>query len=1088
MDSQEIRPDVAKVLRGLKDFQRKSVNYVFRRLYKDSNKTNRFLIADEVGLGKTLVAKGVIAKSIDYLWDSVKRIDVIYICSNREIANQNISRLKISDEQFAAATRITLLPLKIKNIKSKRLNFISFTPGTSFDLYSKTGIVKERALIYHILKDGWGLKGTAPINLFQDRASKESWRSFIKDFSKYYEFDNDLAQEFLIAIDRHIKKDKLNGKVDLKTRFLNLCDKFKFYRENIPLDDRIASRSIIGKLRMILAQSCLDALEPDIIILDEFQRFKYLLDVQSEIGRLAKHLFNYKSKEIEKTKIILISATPYKMYTLHQEEDIENHYEDFIRTIKFLLDSEEKTRGFKEKLKQLRNEFFNVRSGNFERLKELKKPIENELRRIMIRTERLAQTDDRNGMVNETSKAFCSVTLEELENFSALDRLSQKIGAGDVIEYWKSAPYILSLMDDYELKQKFKAVTQKDHVEDNLFKLIKQNVKRTLRWETISSFKRIVPANAKLRAFMENVLDVESWRMLWIPPSLPYYKPYGSFRGRKLQKFTKNLIFSSWRIVPKAISMLCSYEAERRMVTQYRYHRSNYREERKRRKPLLVFPRKEDKLGGMGNLSLLFPCLTLAIKIDPLEISLELASGGNQPSYTEVKKIVRYRINELLDKAIGQTQEKGSLVDKRWYWASLALLDRYFYRDSMEAWLNTKEEDLKWEGVIKPKGEEDADIYFKQHADNFRNCFINPEKLELGKRPRKLVDVLTKLAMASPAVVALRGLFRLRGGKRFKPSSHILKSAALIAAGFRILYNLPESITLIRSINEKEPYWERVLEYGISGNLQAVMDEYVHILRESLGLIDSPFDETVMKIAEEVFAAASLRTIALDFDDIDIEPGSQKIGLNRQSIRCRFALRFGEGKSEGDDEITREGQVRAAFNSPFRPFILASTSIGQEGLDFHQYCHSICHWNLPPNPVDLEQREGRIHRYKGHVIRKNIAKHFGLKKLRENRYEMDPWAFLFKQAVIGRPKKKDDIVPFWVFETKNGYKIERHIPCLPLSRDIERLKELKDTLVAYRMVFGQPRQEDLVEFLKRFMGQEEMCKEIKNFQIDLSPR
>ena len=53
--------------------------------------------------------------------------------------------------------------------------------------------------------------------------------------------------------------------------------------------------------------------------------------------------------------------------------------------------------------------------------------------------------------------------------------------------------------------------------------------------------------------------------------------------------------------------------------------------------------------------------------------------------------------------------------------------------------------------------------------------------------------------------------------------------------------------------------------------------------------------------------------------------------------------------------------------------MLASTSVGQEGLDFHTYCHAIVHWNLPSNPVDLEQREGRIHRYKGHAVRRNVA-------------------------------------------------------------------------------------------------------------------
>ena len=76
-------------------------------------------------------------------------------------------------------------------------------------------------------------------------------------------------------------------------------------------------------------------------------------------------------------------------------------------------------------------------------------------------------------------------------------------------------------------------------------------------------------------------------------------------------------------------------------------------------------------------------------------------------------------------------------------------------------------------------------------------------------------------------------------------------------------------------------------------------------------------------------------------------------------------------------EVTREDQLRQVFNSPFWPFVLASTSVGQEGLDFHTYSHAIVHWNLPGNPVDLEQREGRVHRYKGHAVRKNVATDFG---------------------------------------------------------------------------------------------------------------
>lgn len=1092
MNTEVERPDVNKILRSLKDFQRKSVNYVFRRLYKDSNKTNRFLIADEVGLGKTLVAKGVVAKSINYLWDiDVKRIDIIYVCANREIANQNVSRLKVMDKQFAVASRITLLPLKIENLKNNKLNFISFTPKTSFELRSKTGIMDERALLYYLLKKDWNLKGTGPMNLLQDQADKDNWRRFLKDF-RDNSIDEELKSNFINALNKQIDREKANGEADIKKRFLELCFKFQFHGRGITDKDKTDARAIIGELRTILAQSCLDALEPDIVILDEFQRFKYLLDDKDEMGHLAYHLFNYKSKEVEDTKIILLSATPYKMYTLHHEEELENHYEDFLRTINFLFNDDKKTKRFEDKLIKFRNEFFYIKGKDFNHLKDIKEKIEKDLRRIMIRTERLAQTVDRNGMIEEKSKAFCRVELDELEIFSAIDKLSKELRSGDVIEYWKSAPYLLNLMDAYDLKRKFKRKAENEKIDENLFKIIKNHLKKTLRWRTIESYNEVSPANAKLKALISDTISRQSWKLLWIPPALPYYRPYGkpynSLGDKELQKLTKSLIFSSWQVVPKAISIICSYEAERHMVTGYRQsEEKRYTEERTKRGPLIRFAKKEERPMGMGNLTLLYPCLTLATKIDPLEISLELVQNNEAPPYTQVKNAVKEKIKNLLKRTVKFPVRETGRYDDRWYWISLALLDRYFYKDDVESWLKTREKELKWDSVIKGRGKDESETLFKLHTDNFKDYFVEPP--ELGRMPNRLIDVLTKLAMASPAVVALRSLYRLRKRSRIDCLDQLLISAALIASGFRSLYNLPESITLIRSINEREPYWERVLDYGISGNLQAVMDEYVHILKESLGLFDQPIEKTVRAIGEEIFQSIALRTTTLDFDDIEIRPIRREIKLKNHSIRCRYALRFGEGKSEGDEEVTREGQVRSAFNSPFRPFILASTSIGQEGLDFHQYCHSIYHWNLPPNPVDLEQREGRIHRYKGHVIRKNIAKEFGLKKLREGHFKWDPWDYLFKEAVAKRPKDKDDIWPFWVFEPEEkGFKIERYIPCLPLSRDIERLKDLKRTLVAYRMVFGQPRQEDLIEFLKPLLDKKEIHEEIQNFRIDLSPR
>ena len=102
--------NVERVLARLKDFQRRTVDHVFRRFYQDAATTNRFLVADEVGLGKTLVARGIIAKAIEYLTGRVDRIDVVYVCSNLSIAQQNVNRLSVHNvQEFIRPTRLSLL-------------------------------------------------------------------------------------------------------------------------------------------------------------------------------------------------------------------------------------------------------------------------------------------------------------------------------------------------------------------------------------------------------------------------------------------------------------------------------------------------------------------------------------------------------------------------------------------------------------------------------------------------------------------------------------------------------------------------------------------------------------------------------------------------------------------------------------------------------------------------------------------------------------------------------------------------------------------------------------------------------------------
>jgi hypothetical protein len=307
--------------------------------------------------------------------------------------------------------------------------------------------------------------------------------------------------------------------------------------------------------------------------------------------------------------------------------------------------------------------------------------------------------------------------------------------------------------------------------------------------------------------------------------------------------------------------------------------------------------------------------------------------------------------------------------------------------------------------------------------------------------------------------------------------------------GFRTLFNQPEAISLLQGLYPDGPYWEKVLHYSADGNLQAVLDEYCHVLRESLGLMDHGAGASATKMGERVHTALSIRAPTLRFDEIFVD-GERRLQVDDRGLRCRYALRFGDDRSWDDEARTRDVDVRIAFNSPFRPFVLATTSIGQEGLDFHQYCHRIVHWNLPSNPVDLEQREGRVHRYKGHVIRRNLALNYGLSRLAAE-LAGDPWQQLFEQAIRDRPVDSNDLVPFWIYETQGdggqAFRIERRVPVLPLSREIPHMERLKESLMVYRSVFGQPRQQDLVEFLASRLSREEIEEFVQDALIDLSP-
>lgn len=1105
------KPDLESTLNGLKDFQRSTVDYAYYRLYEAEDRVDRFLVADETGLGKTYVARGIIARIVDRLWDDpIENIDIVYVCSNSAIAAQNVSKL-ISAQlgKVVGSSRITLLPPELAKLhrSGDRVNVIAFTPGTSFNMRSSGGVVRERAIIYNILRRYWGLGDrVGPLRVLRCNVGEQRWLEMI-EAERSQQLDQAIVKDFVLRCELY--RDEFTE----LTRRAARADR----TGSEPVGFRRDQYAMVGRLRLDLARACMSGMRPALVIMDEFHRFRDLLDPETEAGDLFDVLVE------TDTRVLLLSATPYKMYTVAGEAG-DDHYRDFVQTVGFLLDDQAEKERFTQNLARLRLELQRARANDGAGPESAREAVEGQLRRVMVRTERLAATADRSGMLQELPEE-CMPTPRDLEHFRVIDAVSRGLGVRDAVEYWKSSPYILNLMDSqYDLKDDLEKAVNGRLDSTQINGALEDAVGDGLQWNAVRHYRKIPFPNARMRALCRNTVETGLWRLLWMPPAMPYYDSgHHAYRTLPSEGASKALVFSAWRVVPKAISLLLSYEAER-LGIKFDGERRPY-DSKHGAAVTLAFGR--DDTGGpanMANMVLLYPCWTLAACIDPALLAAKLtASDSAVPSQkamiAEVSRQIRRLLAQIevsadtISQAGGRDSQRGP-SDTAWSWISLAALDAHLNPACACNWLHATETEAApaWRGMVEARGGDADDTGFALHVDQFTAEFDRQMRFRDADNPLPLLQamgsagdtVVTTLAMAalgSPAVVALRALLRLHDQRCADGCSDEMAMglAARIALAFRDMFNLAESSVLVRPRRRarRKPYWLAVLSYCLGGNLQAVMDEYLHVLNEP--------DRKLSDVCDEIVSALSLRAGILGFDEIVRAPGATTTGvaLKQRKMRCRFAMRFGESAADdvtyGSSDIIRPRQVMSAFNSPFRPFVLATTSIGQEGLDMHRYCHDVYHWNLPANPVDLEQREGRVHRYKCHAIRRNLAALYGGRVLSESRDAVaatadtspdplfDPWGLIFNIALDERSEEESDLNPYWILDMPDGVKINRRILAPALSWETQAVTPLTNSLALYRMVFGQPRQQELLGLLQHRMEHGEVPSQLAEFRIDLSP-
>ena len=1060
---------VAQTMEKLKDFQRSTVERVIHLFYTE-NKT-RVLVSDEVGLGKTMVAKGVIAKLAQIQksrGDSL--VKIVYICSNSAIAGQNLSKLMISKgvrKELTSSSRLSMQHLNIfsqesdEAIQRQYIQLIPLTPDTSFHVTTGSGIVEERALMFAILRRIPALKDWEAVlsNLMivdatgQWAAKKNSYEDKVIKCDQ--QSNGEYLRYMISAADEELRKPRSSGKTYLE-ELIDSCKRFRLTRH------KYAGYTIISKLRTMFAQISLDRLEPDLVIMDEFQRFRYLVrpNIETDAGLLAQKFFFEGS-----SKILLLSATPYKMYsTLEEieEDPKEDHFREFMDVMDFLNETDAQREYFRTVWQNYSICLREMTQGDTSIL-AVKRQAEVALYGHICRTERGSALQSGDMVDARDAKVPLEITeadiLSYLHGQEVLDDL--QLSCHFPVDYIKSCPYLLSFMQNYILKEH---IDRRASSRPDGYSILDKSY-LWLKRQNFDRYDAIDPGNARLARVMDRVFRQNAEKLLWIPPAKPYYPPGGPFKDA--EGFTKTLVFSSWEMVPRMLASLLSYEAERKTIGVLAEEDPNkearYFHEKGKRYPLarLNFSANKEDARAMTLFCLMYPSKFLANCYNPIDCM------NRGLSLSQIEEEIKGKLAAKLKR---YPEPEGGNEDAKWYYLLPMLLDDQPYATS---WIDSGESLSAYAEEEETKRGQKG---FLQHVQELRELFFETKHggnlTGLGKRPKDLLDVLATMAIASPAICAYRIYRKCAENHQFP-----VYYPSQLAKVFMNRMNTPESTAVIRMCYEdlEMAHWRDLLNYCKDGNLQAVFDEYAYMLCSGM----EQDEELIDRLHKGIMAGMTLRSNVYKVDTLaNFKKRKEKRTERPVNIRTHFAVAFTKGVGEKDSD--RKQTVRIAFNSPFRPFVLASTSIGQEGLDFHNYCRRIVHWNLPSNPIDIEQREGRINRYACHAIRQNVAHRYGTIL-----FSGDVWSEMFREAEKEKDESDSDLIPYWgLKDSEDMIRIERIVPMYPFSRDELSYERLIKILSLYRLTLGQARQEELLEYIFQNFDDTEDMKELF---INLSP-
>ncbi len=959
-----------------------------------STGSRRFLLADEVGLGKTVVAREVIAElARRRRGDGPFR--VFYFGSGRTVTAQNAPRLLPAAPLSAArcdANRPTLIAMSV--IPKADVVVFQFTPETAVPRVhgrGRGGVALERALLRVLVSK------VLRFRLPRAESVRKAFQgaSSVKGFGQALRFAR-----------RQYSERKLLPGYGLSDAFRLAAREVFGAGSNEHLSQRLLAaiegdaKLFIAMLREVLTRAALRCLPPHVIVFDEFH--KYRNRVFALPGEAKQNDFLSLLSSETRPAVLLLSATPFRQeQAASRSNAAQADSADFHRLVGFLHGSGTEGEAAFKKCTELFASFERALAApQLEGLEEIRGMLEETLLRPrMARMERAAFQ----GRAHDTPARDGSDHLPTKDDLDLFLRFSAALNDKDkpaALAYWRSVPYPHQFLGrEY--------VAWKDAAHS--------------KWRDLTGVTPEQRAGMRMRSPVPNLrfreilsaFPPERLALPWMPPSMPWWPLRGPWAipNPNERDLEKGLLFSTYRAAPRSIAGLMSFAVE-----DWAARERGWRDWKKLNKQSFLSPK------SVTVVALFHPSLWLSESVDPLV-----------PKDRSARSLLAHAARSI--RASLPASVKYQICSKRHrpLWRVLPMLEREADRGPALRTL--------WRDAIGGSFEGQVGRALARMEEGSRAADKSLSPAEL--------DDLAWFSLSSPGVVLLRAL--CRNWTEAGSDDALLAITDVSWNGLRPYLDRPWFVARLMKGRSVSGYPEAIQRAVVEGNLESVLDEHFWL--------PDPDHDAWMNGGRKAGRLQALRdTLGIRSAPVKVfSPGNPGRGSFKLSAHAALPLTDTEAHTAAGSGVKqlRADDLRQAFNTPFWPHLLCTTSVGQEGLDFHQWCRSVIHWDLCASPVDVEQREGRIDRFKSLAVRRAVAA-----KLKGEGIVL--WKALEERA----QEFADDsgLAPWW---TCDGQVMEKFFFDPPSSEEREKKRRLMRLRELYRLVLGLPNSLSMLGRLER---------------------